>query len=105
MSSSSPAFGGVQVDATGPEEAQGVPVDGVVGGADGDAAGGVEALDGVLDDGGGDDAEVDDIVSAGEQAGENAFADHVAAQTGSRPRTTGWPGSRKVPKAAANSST
>ena len=75
-------FRGGEIRSTGAEELQGIPFGTVVAGADGDAAGGREAADGVLDDRGGDDAEVDDIAAAGHQGGDDAFANHDAGGAG-----------------------
>ena len=52
----------------------------VMAGADRNAAGGVAAADRMLNHGRGGDAQIDDVVSAGEQAGQQAFADHDAAR-------------------------
>ena len=72
-------FGGGEIDALAAEEFERVPVGGVVAGADGDAARGIQAADGVLDNGGGDDAEVDHVAAAGQQAGNDALPEHDAA--------------------------
>ena len=42
------------------------------------STGNIEALEGVLDDGRGDNAEVDDIVAAGGEAADDAFPGHAA---------------------------
>src|SRR5579871_541353 len=49
-------FGGGQVNGISSEELEGIPFGSVMTGADGNAAGGIEAADGVLQDGRGSDA-------------------------------------------------
>src|SRR6185436_20343121 len=72
-------FGRGQITSAGAEELERIPLGCVVAGADGDSAGNVQAIDGVLDDGSGRDAEVDHIVAASQKRGDHAFPDHGAA--------------------------
>src|SRR6266849_5599465 len=76
----------IEEDAVRSDELEPIPLDRVVTGGDGDAARGAVMLDGQLDRGGGNEADVDHVASRGGQAGRDGRRERRARGAGIAPQ-------------------
>src|SRR5206468_11953615 len=74
-------LGGGKIAAACAEKFERIPFGGVVAGSDRDSAGGVQAIDGVLNHGRRCDSQVDDIPAASQERRDHALANHHAARS------------------------